>query len=96
MSPFMKATGPRTAGRIAQAGAKFVLTVLEINDGDPEAMKIVMLLIEAGEFKAIDEAKRKGFRGKRLKEIWRECGRDFDRLVAVLLSQSGRVQWSLF
>ena len=92
----MKATSPRTAGRIAQAEAKFAAAVLEVNDGNPEAMKVVSMLIEAGQFKAIHEAKRKGFRGKRIVKLWRKCGRNFDRLVAVLLSRTGRVQWSLF
>ncbi len=96
MSPLMKATSPRTAGRIAQAEAKFAATVLEVNDGNPEAMKVVSMLIEAGQFKAIYEAKRRCFRGKKLLKLLKECGNNIDRMISVLLSKTGRVQWSLF
>ena len=92
----MKATGARTAGRIAQAEKKFALTVLEVNAGESEAMVIGSKLIEAGQFKAINEAKQKDLRGKRLLEVWEECGRNLDRLISVLLSKTGRVQWNLF
>ena len=95
MHPFMKATGARTAGRIAQAASKLSRTITVVNDGNPEAMVVVAALMEAGQFKAIHEAKRKGFLGKKLLKLLKECGNDIDRMISVLLSKDGRVQWSL-